>query len=387
MANVVLVSSGTRGDAEPLLSIADALGRRRHTVSLITNCRYVPLAVRAGIPTLALDDDVALRRRLDDQQLLNDLRTVTEYYSRHIVPAWPREFAILCSRCEPGSIIVTLALNGVAAYCAAEAVGARLVTVFISPPQVQGLPFLAKFYAAKLSDDINRFRNAVGLPPVANWRRWLDRPVASIGNWPTWFSDDASDICQVVGFLTPENGGPGGHLGGLGDFLRERPVLISGGSGQFVEDTFYDAAVGGCAALGRTALVVTERRQLLPDALPPGIEWIPEIDHGVIMPQLSAIIHHGGINTIARALCAGVPQLILPLGHDRPDNAAMAQRLGVARALQKTRWSAVAVSTELKRLSDETVRRRCETYRHLLSVERGGAAARAAAVVEAACRG
>jgi UDP:flavonoid glycosyltransferase YjiC (YdhE family) len=43
-------------------------------------------------------------------------------------------------------------------------------------------------------------------------------------------------------------------------------------------------------------------------------------------------MHHGGVGTLAQALAAGVPQLVVPHGWDQFDNAVRLRRLGVARS-------------------------------------------------------
>lgn len=42
-----------------------------------------------------------------------------------------------------------------------------------------------------------------------------------------------------------------------------------------------------------------------------------------VLPACAAVIHHGGIGTIAQCLRAGVPSLVVPGGLDQPFNAAL----------------------------------------------------------------
>jgi hypothetical protein len=76
---------------------------------------------------------------------------------------------------------------------------------------------------------------------------------------------------------------------------------------------------------------------------------------------MSAIIHHGGIGTCAQALAAGIPQLILGIGADRPDNAFRLQHLGVAEFLPPPRWQPASVAEALQRLiGNAEVQGRCQ---------------------------
>ena len=74
------------------------------------------------------------------------------------------------------------------------------------------------------------------------------------------------------------------------------------------------------------------------------------------------MVHHGGIGTTAQALAAGVPQLIMPLAHDQPDNAARVQRLGVAGDGWSKVFRGPAVAKELAELiGSAEVARRCRS--------------------------
>ena len=71
-----------------------------------------------------------------------------------------------------------------------------------------------------------------------------------------------------------------------------------------------------------------------------------------VLPRCSAVSHHGGIGTTAQALAAGVPQLIMPLSHDQPDNAHRVQKLGVGDFLPPAEYRGPAVADKLRSLID-----------------------------------
>jgi rhamnosyltransferase subunit B len=52
-----------------------------------------------------------------------------------------------------------------------------------------------------------------------------------------------------------------------------------------------------------------------------------------LLPLSSVVVHHGGLGTLSLALGAGVPQIVIPFGHDQFDNAARLGRLGVGSAI------------------------------------------------------
>jgi UDP:flavonoid glycosyltransferase YjiC (YdhE family) len=52
-----------------------------------------------------------------------------------------------------------------------------------------------------------------------------------------------------------------------------------------------------------------------------------------VFPHASVNVHQAGVGTLAQALAAGKPQLIVPVAFDQPDNARRAQSLGLSRAI------------------------------------------------------
>ena len=69
-----------------------------------------------------------------------------------------------------------------------------------------------------------------------------------------------------------------------------------------------------------------------------------------VLPRAAAFVHHGGIETTAQALAAGVRQLVVPLAHDQPDNAVRVRRLGVGDFLLPKAYKASAVVKRLDSL-------------------------------------
>lgn len=69
-----------------------------------------------------------------------------------------------------------------------------------------------------------------------------------------------------------------------------------------------------------------------------------------LFPHAAAIVHQGGVGTLAQALRAGRPQLIIPFCCDQADNAARAVRLGIARTLRRSRYRAASACDQLSAL-------------------------------------
>jgi UDP:flavonoid glycosyltransferase YjiC (YdhE family) len=69
-----------------------------------------------------------------------------------------------------------------------------------------------------------------------------------------------------------------------------------------------------------------------------------------LLPHCAALVHHGGIGTTAQGLACGVPQVVMPMAHDQPDNAARLTRLGVGAAIAPHRFNADTVAQALQSL-------------------------------------
>ena len=57
--------------------------------------------------------------------------------------------------------------------------------------------------------------------------------------------------------------------------------------------------------------------------------------HADVLPSCSAVLTHGGHGTVIKALTAGVPLVVVPLGRDQPDNAARVRHAGAGLRLSK----------------------------------------------------
>jgi rhamnosyltransferase subunit B len=71
----------------------------------------------------------------------------------------------------------------------------------------------------------------------------------------------------------------------------------------------------------------------VPPDLPDSIYVTAYAPFSQLLPLAAAMVHHGGIGTLSQCLAAGVPQLVVFMSLDQPDNAARIERLGVGLSL------------------------------------------------------
>ena len=161
--------------------------------------------------------------------------------------------------------------------------------------------------------------------------------------------------------------------------------MISAGTGLFTDRCFYTASAEACRIINRRGLLVTSYPQLVPDVLPEQIQHFDYLPFVSLMPYVAAFVHHGGVGSLACAMAAGVPQLALTAGGDRPENGRRLSRLGVGEMLPQRRWEPADVASALQRvLTSASVRQNCQMLAQRLAAS--DAAAEACRLIEGAAQ-
>jgi UDP:flavonoid glycosyltransferase YjiC (YdhE family) len=129
----------------------------------------------------------------------------------------------------------------------------------------------------------------------------------------------------------------------------EPPIVFTLGSSVAMDaGDFFAKAAAAATRLNRRALLVTGQDP--PPALPAKVKAFRYLPYSEVFPHAAVNVHQGGIGTLAQALAAGRPQLVMPAAFDQPDNARRAVRLGVARTLPLQRASVDAMVANLAAL-------------------------------------
>jgi UDP:flavonoid glycosyltransferase YjiC (YdhE family) len=131
----------------------------------------------------------------------------------------------------------------------------------------------------------------------------------------------------------------------------EPPIVFGlGSSAVMIAGDFWDHAIAAAQRLKRRAILLTG--VTLEDArnLPPTIRAYDSLPYSAVFPRAAATVHSGGIGTLAQALAAGRPQLVVPVAFDQADNARRAMLLGCARVLPFKQAIAGRLTQELEAL-------------------------------------
>jgi len=215
---------------------------------------------------------------------------------------------------------------------------------------------------------LNAFRATKGLKPVSSVTGdWWHSPDLVIGLFPEWFAPPQPDWppqVRLTGFPLFDEKGLEPLPPALLDFLDagDKPIAFTPGSANTHGRAFFAAAADACARLGRRGLLLTRHADTLPPTLPPGVIHVSYAPFSELLSRVAALVHHGGVGTTAQAFAAGVPQLVMPMSHDQPDNAMRVKRLGVGDAIAEKRFRGPAVAEKLAGLlNSPAVASRCQS--------------------------
>jgi rhamnosyltransferase subunit B len=218
-----------------------------------------------------------------------------------------------------------------------------------------------------MAKPINRLRATFGLAPARRLLKdWWNSPDRVLGLFPEWYAPPQADWpaqVRLTGFPMYDERGLTQLSPALDAFLNagEAPIAFTPGTAMLHGQAFFEAAVGACATMGRRGLLLTRHREQLPADLPAGVIHVDYAPFSQLLPRCAAIVHHGGIGTTSQALSAGIPQIVMPMSHDQPDNADRLSKLGVGATLARKRFTAANLAKVLGGLlSDPAVSARAK---------------------------
>jgi zeaxanthin glucosyltransferase len=135
--------------------------------------------------------------------------------------------------------------------------------------------------------------------------------------------------------------------------LDGRPLLYASlGTTRNVQAFVFRLVAEACRHLD-LQLVISLGGRFDPDTLPdlPGnplvTKYAPQLE---LLKRATAVITHGGPNTVFETLMQGKPMVAIPLAHDQPAVAARLARLGIAEVLPVMRLSADKIQRAVSRI-------------------------------------
>ena len=383
--HAVLVSIGTDGDIFPYVGLGAVLRARGHRVTLVASEHYEPLAQRHGFGFRALVSTAENKALFEHPDFWNPFKTAV-LSARWGLRFVRRQYDLLASLAAPGTVLIANPAV-FAASLVHEKLGVPTVNLIPQPWLIlsadapSAMPYLTLLTRAPrpiwslclrgmefmgdriICPELNRIRATLGLKPVHRiFRNWLSRELV-LGIFPDWFGLPQADWPRQIrctGFPLYDGGQSSDLAPELSEFCRagEPPVAFTFGSGMAHSAELFRTALEACAILSRRAIVLTKYRNQLPAVLPATVRHCSFAPFQRLFPLCAAVVHHGGIGTVAEALAAGTPQLIRPICFDQADNGARVKRLGVGDCLPSGHSNGRMIAAALRPLLTEKVRLR-----------------------------
>jgi len=355
--DLIFESIGTTGDVAPLLAVARELQRRGHVCELLTNATHSAAATAAGVRMTAVAEQAEILRQVPsfEDYLYCSFSAITRFFSRR------RGRAPMVVNCDR--------------YCAsnliAERHGLPVTRVHLSPFKLRPYDRDGTRYDLFAKDPrvlsyVNGLRCKLDLGPVESAFHEEPYVLRHVAAFPEWLCSPALVAAPPLHFVDfPLPAEHAALPAPLRDLVARagKPLVFTYGTANDDLDGFIAGAERCCNRLESPGVVlcprgVGERRSSARLLL------CPYVPLSRILAKARLLVHHGGIGTAARALAAGVPQVIIPQRFDQPDNGARLERLGVARVLDARAFAAGALSTTVRELlEDGDVAKRLEVLR------------------------
>lgn len=367
--DILLVTFGSRGDLNPFIGLGISLKKSGANVTLISWSMHEDLVKREGLNFIGADGE-------RHHEMMNH-HSPADWYHPHKGTKLIAKYVFLdpirpvyniINQFDPKKTIIVSHPIALGARLAAEKNNIPLVSICLQPSMlwsnqkpvystntfINRLPLLFrrmimkgvdKWYLDRLyAPELNKFRSEIGLPKIKNvFSSWMLSPERIIGLFPDWFANasDWPSQTKLAGFTLYDEEADEPLSSELQEFLAAgaAPLVFTYGSMMTQGHDFFSTSVEAVKKLGCRALLLTQAPEQLPEFPKNQILHVPYVPFRKLLPHVAGLIHHGGIGTTMQALAAGIPQLIVPISFDQPDNAAHIIKLGAGLTIPKNKYS------------------------------------------------
>jgi UDP:flavonoid glycosyltransferase YjiC (YdhE family) len=405
----VLASYGGRGDVEPAIVVGRELLRRGHEVCMAVPPNLVGFTEAAGLAAVAYGLDS--QASLDAQRKfwtcyfrtpwkLKELNRMARETEEFALRCWGEMTTTLSSLANGVDLLMTGLIFEQPAANVAEYYDIPLATLHFFPVRAHGQ--LLRFLPSPLTRTVMRVndwlvwrgtkkgedaqRCALGLPKAKAPapRRIAQRGSLEIQAYDeVYFPGLASEWAKwdgqrpFVGALAMEL--PTDADEEVASWIAAGKPPICFGFGSIPLESAADTLAmisAACAQLGERALVCSGSTDFSNVAHSEHVKVVGVVNYATIFPACRAVVHHGGAGTLAAALRAGVPQLILWTLPDQPFFAAQLKRLKVGRGRRFSTTTEKSLVADLRRiLVPQYVARAREIATHITEPAKSAAAA------------
>ena len=367
--HVIVVTIGSRGDIFPFIGLGRALQASGCSVHFVTAGNYRAAVTEAGLRFVELCDAAtyeAVRDLFEHTPARRDEMTPAQWDAARAFFSMAPEgaYRLVEANHVPGETILAASamyLNG-AGRLAREKLGIPYVAVRHNAGEMRGLTprlpragraaemwfrnlTLRRLWPMRENEArYQRLRAELGLPPHRNLveAHWYSEQL-NVALFPAWFAPwFRGQLPNTIftNFPLYETADAEGLPGELDSFLRRGspPLVFTYASWLTNVERYFDASRDACRALGLRAVFLSEHAPAFDEDGDPETITLPYAPLKLLLPRARALVHHGGIGTVARALAEGTPQLIVPGVGDQPFNGKTVQTLGAGLTVSRDQY-------------------------------------------------
>ncbi len=379
---VVISSFGSSGDFNPCLGLARALQQKGIDVLFLSNPYYEKTITDAGLHFYPAGEYFDVFQEVADNPdylhprkgpkavwdlvvktvpvMYHAMKELLEKEKPDIVACHLLEYGGMIAAIEQSIPYVTLSPTPVGwfnahpplylSYAELPAWIRYLQVKSIRCMMVLGMKHFLKSYCRKHS-----------IPqPFGSFSDVYQKSCLNLGLWSALLKEYANDDpphSTICGFVRDE------HVRDWSDVPDQivrlfegpkPPVVVGLGSTASLHgDEIYQRTAEVCFSLNWPCLLIGNDLTRFSDS-ERGIISIDFAPYGWVFPRAGLVIHHGGLNTTAETLRAGVPGLIIPHAHDQFDNAIRAQHLGIAKRLKARQVASPTFTSTIQSVLNDT---------------------------------
>ncbi len=340
---IIIVCQGSYGDVLPFLTVGKILQQQRFDVEFVSYSIFKPLADDAGLKFFGVctqaqyEEMVSCDENLSNEDFCYHHFSSCSQYAIHPV----YEFIADRHRKEKCIVISSLICDGALWACKDYAI--PFIAMLLSPSDIlRRLAMIQKLERGEkiIDTDISRerlivdsVRERMGLPAFSGDREQLLPDIKlTICLFPYSMVEGALPDVDLVKH--------GVHFTGFlkdmqkvqkntADIDPEVDIVYTCGSAFCASTQELDCFELLCESLGKNGLVISNNFDFDGKVFSPRVKLARSVNMRRVLHNAQLIIHHGGIGTIADAIYARCPQLIMPRAFDQFSNADMVSNIGI----------------------------------------------------------
>ncbi len=381
MINVIAL--GSRGDVQPYAVLTRALQDAGYAVRLLATRNFAPFIASFGIDYVPLDGDVqALLHSAEGKALMKTRNPVTlaKGMSALAAPLARTATEQITAASQDTDMIIASATGAWLALNVCDALEIPMLFTLLQPmfaadeyfsciaPQP---PFALPGFINRASTNLSYTGFWLVVRPVLNQLRhelFGLPPMPRLGTQKPYLNAKTPILMAIsehvaprarawhknihlTGYWTMDDADTYTPPAALVDFLAAGPPPVYIGFGSMQNDdpaATADIALTALAQTGQRGILLTGWGGLDAAALPDTVYRLDATSHHWLLPQMAAVVHHGGAGTTAAALRSGRPSIVVPFFADQPFWADRVYRLGVGpRPIPRRKLTAATLSAAI----------------------------------------